>query len=226
MPHSTLTSTPASSLAASSLLPSTHGGGARPGHIAAPSYPASTHGGGASPAEAGLCAQQRRPYEGIALAPPAGAEASASASCSSWPDLWLVGHVASRTYARLPPEAPPHGLVCDGGGSPPFRSAPRRGAGVDSLPRCIRPHRRDPPPSSTPASAANRSTHHLGPLVNPHCLPHDSIPNLISLLLLFHSLGAQTRHRFASERGGGTSRARRSRRGMAVARVPSACVWA
>jgi len=133
---------------------------------------------------------------------------------------------AGRTCARLPSEAPPHGLVCDGGGSPPFRSAPGRGAGVDSLPRCIRPHRRDLPPSSTPASAANRSTHHLGPLVNPHRLPHDSIPNLISLLLLFHSLGAQTRHRFASERGGATSRARRSRRGMAVARAPSACVWA
>ena len=99
-------------------------------------------------------------------------------------------------------------LVCDGGGSPPFRPAPGRGAGVDSLPRCIRPHRRDLPPSSTPASAANRSTHHLGPLINPHRLPHDSIPNLISLLLLFHSLGAQTRHRFASERGGATSRAR------------------
>ena len=84
---------------------------------------------------------------------------------------------AGRTCARLPPEAPPHGLVCDGGGSPPFRSAPGRGAGVDSLPRCIRPHRRDPPPSSTPASAANRSTHHLGPLINPR-LPHDSITHL------------------------------------------------
>ena len=138
--------------------------------------------------------------------------AQAGRTCG-WPDMW-------------PQRAPPHVLVCDGGGSPPFRSAPGRGAGVDSLPRCIRPHRRDPPPSSTPASAANRSTHHLGPLVNPHCLPHDSIPNLISLLLLFHSLGAQTRHRFASERGGAASRARRSRRGMAVARAPSACIWA
>ncbi|KAG2651426.1 hypothetical protein PVAP13_1NG447700 [Panicum virgatum] len=70
-----------------------HGGGARPGHIAAPSYSASTHGGGASPAEAGLCARQWRPYEGVAHAPPAGAEASVSASCSSWPDVWLAGPV-------------------------------------------------------------------------------------------------------------------------------------
>ena len=41
----------------------------------------------ASQADAGLCAQQRRPNECVAPAPPAGAEASASASCSSWPDL-------------------------------------------------------------------------------------------------------------------------------------------
>ncbi|CAN6356079.1 unnamed protein product [Urochloa humidicola] len=55
------------------------------------------------------------------------------------------------------------------------------------------PERRDPPPPSTSAPAANRSAHYHGLLVSAHHLPHESITNLVSLLLLFHSLGAQAR---------------------------------